>query len=80
MPNLAIINRNTNICENVTSDPRPIEEIVLPEPYFVVDITTTHAIDWVWDETLNDWVSVEGVGNGGIGDVWDGEKLMQPHP
>lgn len=79
MTMLAIINTTTNICENVTLDDRPAEEVQVPG-YLVLDLSTTHAVDWVWDDNLNDWVSVENVGNGGIGDVWDGQKLVQPHP
>jgi hypothetical protein len=78
MTTLAIINSITNICENVSLDPRPASEIVLPSPHFVVDLNITPAVDWVWDGTT--WVSVEGVGNGGIGDVWDGARLVQPQP
>lgn len=78
MTTLAIINSITNICVNVTSDPRPASDIVLPSPYFAIDLNTTPAIDWFWDGTA--WIPLEGVGNGGIGDVWDGVKLVQPMP
>lgn len=78
MTTLAIINGTTNICVNVTLDPRPAGEVVLPSPYFALDLNTTPAVDWVWDNTQ--WIQVEGIGNGGIGDVWDGAKLIQPMP
>ena len=77
---LAIINGNTNICENVTSDTRPLNEIILPPPYFAVDLANTPAIDWIWSNELNDWYEREFIGNGGIGDVWNGQKLVQPKP
>lgn len=80
MTQVAIINKNTNICENVSTDPRPVSDIILPEPYFAIDLSITPAIDWVWNNTLQDWEQVEGIGNGGIGDVWDGTKLIQPKP
>lgn len=80
MTTLAIINTNTNICENVTNDPRPANKIQLPGPYIAIDLDVTPAVDWVWDGTRNEYVSVEGIGNGGIGDNWDGQKLIQPHP
>ena len=75
---LAIINRNNNICENVTLDDRPISEIVLPDPYFALDLEITPAVDWILDENTNTWYQVEGTGNGGIGDVWDGTRLVEP--
>ena len=77
---IAIINMQTNICENISADDRPLEEIHIPGPYFVIDLDSTSAIDWVWDETKQIWIAVEGMGNGGIGDVWDGSKLVAPKP
>ena len=78
MTTLAIINSATNICVNVTIDPRPADQVVLPSPYFAVDLNTTPAVDWIWDGAT--WNAVEGIGNGGIGDVWDGARLVQPQP
>lgn len=78
MRTIAIINSITNVCVNVTLDDRPIDQINLSQPYFALELNTTPAIDWVWDNTQ--WVQVEGIGNGGIGDVWDGSKLIQPMP
>lgn len=78
MTTLAIINSATNICVNVTLDPRSADQVVLPSPYFALDLNTTPAVDWVWDNTQ--WIQVEGIGNGGIGDEWDGAKLIQPMP
>jgi len=78
MITLAIINTTTNTCENISVDDRPIEEIVLPDPYIVKDLYTTPAINWIWNETTNQWDSVECVG--GIGYAWDGTKLIAPLP
>ena len=77
---LAIIDSTTNKCVNVSSDDRDISEIEIPAPFFVINLETTIAIDWVFDESISDYVQVEGIGNGGIGDDWDGTKLVQPKP
>lgn len=74
-----LINKQTNVVDNYIvwngdNDWQP------PETHFIVPSETTKAIDWVWDESISDWVAVEGIGNGGIGDVWDGEKVSQIKP
>lgn len=60
MTTLALINKETNICENVTLDSRSASEIQI-EGYLVVSLHE---------------VCVDG----GIGYVWDGEKLNPPPP
>ena len=80
MTTLAIINSITNICENVSLDDRPLNEIQLSEPYFVIDLETTITIHWTWDIETNSWIQVEAIGSGGIGYTWDGTKLIQPTP
>ena len=80
MTQVAIINSNTGVCENVSLDERSISQIVLPSPYIAVDLATTPAIDWVWNTDTKEWDPFEGIGNGGIGDTWDGTKLTQPKP
>lgn len=79
---LAIINTNTNICENVTIDDRPIEDIVLSEPYIAIDLLTTMAIKGYRDSETGEWVEhPPALGIGGIGMQWDGDKLIQiPNP
>ena len=80
MATLAIINLNTNICENVVIDDRPINEIQFAEPYFAVDLDVTATIRWNLDIETNSWVQSEVFGSGGIGYAWDGTKLIQPSP
>lgn len=80
MTRVAIINLDTQKCENVSVDERDISLIVLPHPYLAIDLDATPAIDWVWREDSQQWESVEGIGNGGIGDDWFNGKLIQPHP
>jgi len=56
---LALINTQTNVCENVTLDERPASEVFV-EGYLVLDLTE--------------------IGGGGIGWVWDGDKLVKNNP
>jgi hypothetical protein len=78
MATYAIINRNTSIVENISEDERSAEEIVLSDPYFVVPIKDTPSL--VWTTNDNEWTQVLGVGMGGSGDTWDGEKFIRPKP
>lgn len=77
---LAIINTETNFCENVTVDDRPIEDITLPHPYIAIDLNTTPAVKYHKDDA-GVWVANPPiVGIGGIGMIWNGEWLEQPKP
>ena len=77
---LAIINTNTNICENVTVDTRPANQVIVPGPYLVLDLKTTPAIKWHKDAE-GIWVQgQEQLGIGGIGMIWNGQRLEQPKP
>lgn len=76
---LAWINQQTNVCDRCSLDDRQPSEIEIPG-YFLIDLEKTTAVDWVWDSTLSDWVAVEGIGNGGIGDIYENGKLVQPKP
>ena len=79
MTRLAIINNITNICENVSSDTRPANEIII-EGYTVLDLDKTHVINWSWNETLNDFEEVENIGDGGIGLNYINGKLVSTKP
>jgi len=79
MTQLAIINNITNICENVTSDTRPANEIII-EGYTVLDLDNTSVITWTFNETLNDFEQFENIGNGGIGFIYTDGKLVQVKP
>jgi|LakMenEpi03Aug12_release.lakeMendotaPanAssembly.Ray.scaffolds.fasta_scaffold176679_2 hypothetical protein len=78
MTTFAIINRNTSRVENISEDQRNAEEIVLPDPYFVVPIKDTPSLVWTHDG--NEWTQILGSGMGGIGDTWDGDKFIRPKP
>ena len=79
MTKLAIINNITNICENVSSDTRPANEINI-EGYTVLDLENTSVINWNWNESLNDYEQVESIGNGGIGYNYIDGKLIKIKP
>lgn len=76
---LALINNQTNICENVSLDTRPANEITIAG-YTVLDLSITPTIHWVLDEELNDYVEVERIGNGGIGYTYIDGKLVMSKP
>lgn len=78
MTTLAWINEQTNICENTSLDDRPASDIAIPG-YIILDLAQTQAAKWEWNGT--EWVVVdENIGEGGIGDTWDGTKLIEPKP
>lgn len=76
---LALINNQTNICENVSLDTRPVNEITIAG-YTVLDLEQISVITWDWNEELNDYEQVESIGNGGIGFVYTDGKLVQVKP
>lgn len=77
---LAIINAQTMVCENVSSDPRPASEIQIPD-FIVLDLEQTQAVGWEWDESIKDYVMVDqNLGEGGIGDTYSNGKLVEPKP
>ena len=80
MAHYFLINKNTNIVDNCISWNGDTSTWQPPETHIAVPAETTPAIDWVWDAAAQDCVAVEGVGNGGIGDVWDGQKLIAVKP
>ena len=79
MTQLALINNITNICENVTSDNRPANEIII-EGYTVLDLSNTSVINWSFNESLNDYEEVKSIGDGGIGFIYTDGKLVAVKP
>ena len=79
MTRLAIINNITSICENVSSDTRPANEINI-EGYTVLDLDQTPIINWNWNETLNDFEEIESIGDGGMGYTYTNGKLVHKKP
>lgn len=75
-----LVNKDTNVVENYIAWDGNTKVWQPPETHFVVPAETTPAVDWVWSEETLEWIAVEGIGNGGIGDVWDGQKVSQVKP
>lgn len=80
MSKYAIINKQTNVCENICMDERPIEQIPMPETHFLIDILKVPNVDWIYNRETMQWYTLDSFGQGGIDDIWDGEKLIQPKP
>ena len=77
MTKLALVNNTTNKVENVTVDDRQASEITI-EGYTVLDLDTTPTLVWTQDKDTLAWSQIEGdVGIGGIGDTWDGTRLIE---
>jgi len=79
MTKLALINNNTNICENVTIDDRAANEINI-EGYTILDLDNTSVINYVWNEDLTNLDEIESIGNGGIGSTYLNGKLINEKP
>ena len=79
MGTIAWINNKTNICENVSVSSVPASECQPVNGYTLIDLEQTQAAGWEWNGT--EWVVVnENIGEGGIGDTWDGTRLIEPKP
>jgi hypothetical protein len=79
MTTLALVNIETNICENVTLDDRPASEIQVPG-FLVLDLITTPSRAWSFNKDSNSYEAVDAVGEGGIDCTWDGTRLIHPKP
>lgn len=80
MTTLAWIDQQTKICTNVSYDIRPVSEIVIPG-YQILDLDQTPTAGWDWDDATKEWVFVDrNNGEGGIGDIYENGKLVQPKP
>ena len=79
MTTLALINNQTNICDNVSIDNREANVINI-EGYTILDLDNTTVINWNWNESLNDFEEVQSIGNGGIGFTYVNGKLVSNKP
>lgn len=75
-----LVNIETNIVENVIEWDGDTSKWQSPATHFLLQADTTPAADWQWDEAAGDYVEVESTGNGGIGDTWNGTRLIEPKP
>jgi hypothetical protein len=79
MTQLALVNDQTLICENVSSDPRPAQEIVIPG-FIVLDLENTVCVHWRWNSETQQFNQVESLGTGGMGYTYADGRLVQPMP
>ena len=75
-----LVNKQTNIVDNAVEWDGNTATWQPPETHIAIPYAGTPSIDWVWNETTQDWDSVETIGNGGIGDTWDGTKMIETKP
>ncbi|NBR23315.1 MAG: hypothetical protein EBU08_05970 [Micrococcales bacterium] len=75
-----LINTSNNIVENAVVWDGNTETWQPPSGFIALDLETTPSVEWEWNADLNDWVPVDMVGTGSIGDSWDGQKSNAPKP
>lgn len=75
-----LVNKETNIVENIVEWDGNTDNWQPPETYLALPVETTPASDWTWDHINEKWVEVESAGNGGIGDSWNGTRLIEEQP
>jgi hypothetical protein len=80
MSNYALVNKQTNICDNVVSWDGDTNKWQPPETHMAMLVDTTPSLRWRANYELNEWESVECMGYGSPGDIWDGTRLCDPQP
>ena len=81
MANYLLVNKNTKLTENSVEWDGNVSTWSPPDIDLTLEQSTTPSIDWVWDAETLEWVLGETtIGNGGIGDTWNGEALIKPKP
>jgi hypothetical protein len=81
MASYLLVNKETNIAENAVEWDGNTSTWSPPDIDFTLPVATTPSVDWVWKEEAQEWqLGQESMGNGGIGDTWDGTKLIKPQP
>ena len=81
MASYLLVNKETNIVDNAVEWDGDTSKWLPPDIDLTLNQSTTESIDWVWDAQISEWVAAEiTIGNGGIGDTWNGETLIKPKP
>jgi len=80
MSSYLLINKENNIAENAVEWDGNTSVWSPSEAYIAIPVAGTPSIDWVWNDDTQEWEAEETIGNGGIGDTWDGSKLIEPKP
>lgn len=77
-----MINKDTNICENVCVWDGNPNTWTPPSNYLMLVQSTTLSEIWSFNQSLNDYELIEVLGMGDIGFTWNGSMLItnQPKP
>ena len=75
-----LVNTSNNIVENAVLWDGNTETWQPPSGYLTLELDSTISVEWEWSAEANDWLPVDVVGAGAIGELWDGQKLISPKP
>lgn len=75
-----MVNQATNIVDNVCVWDGNTETWQPPPGYLMLVDSTTPALIWVFDKTLEDWVLTPEMGAGCIGFSWNGSECVTNEP
>jgi hypothetical protein len=75
-----LINKETKLAENAVEWNGNTSVWSPPDTHITIPVAGTPSIDWIWNEGTQQWEAEETIGNGGVGDTWDGAKLVEPKP
>jgi len=80
--NYLMVNKATNVVENICVWDGDIQTWNPPSEYLMLIQATTPAMVWMLNTSTQDYELQEQLGQGGIGFIWDGQKLTtnQPKP
>lgn len=80
MENYVLVDNQTNIADNVVVWDGNTQEWSPPASHIALAQSITPRLIWVQNEQTKELEQIEVIGSGSIGDSWNGEKLIQPHP
>jgi len=75
-----MINRSTNVVDNVCIWDGNPDTWRPPAEYLLLVQAYTLALVWIWDEAIPDWVLAQQLGQGQIGFTWNGTECVTNEP
>lgn len=78
--NYLLVNKQTNIADNQTFWDGNTSVWSPPSTHLAIPQATTIGTYWKYEKDLKDYVEVDHMGQGSIGDTWDGTKFRAPKP
>lgn len=78
--NYYMINKDSNICENITIWDGNPDTWTPPSNYLMLAQAITQTKVWLLNADNTDYVLTESVGDGDIGFTWDGKYLETCYP